>query len=99
LGIDWLRYHNPSIDWKESTLTFECCPDKCGYLPHYESPEDDGTEEKLVDGERIFWFDWDGYISDQGHIKVQTTTTDAAAPYLAEYADVFSKKDFDQMPE
>ncbi|KAJ3897005.1 hypothetical protein F5879DRAFT_814302, partial [Lentinula edodes] len=41
LGIDWLRYHNPSIDWKESTLTFERCPDKCGYLPHYESPEDD----------------------------------------------------------
>ncbi|KAF8827051.1 hypothetical protein HHX47_DHR5000761 [Lentinula edodes] len=99
LGIDWLRYHNPSIDWKESTLTFERCPDKCGYLPHYESPEDDGTEEKLVNGERIFWFDWDGYLSDQGHIKVQTATTDAATPYLAEYADVFSKKDFDQMPE
>ncbi|KAF8825753.1 hypothetical protein HHX47_DHR6000143 [Lentinula edodes] len=99
LGIDWLCYHNPSIDWKESTLTFERCPDKCGYLPHYESPEDDGTEEKLVDGERIFWFDWDGYLSDQGYIKVQTTTTDATAPYLIEYADVFSKKDFDQMPE
>ena len=27
LGLDWLRYHNPNIDWEQSTLTFDRCPD------------------------------------------------------------------------
>ena len=26
LGLDWLRLHNPNIDWTASTLTFDRCP-------------------------------------------------------------------------
>jgi hypothetical protein len=25
LGLDWLRRHNPAIDWSSETLTFSCC--------------------------------------------------------------------------
>jgi len=25
LGLDWLRAHNPNIDWEESNLTLNCC--------------------------------------------------------------------------
>jgi hypothetical protein len=25
LGLDWLRQHNPNIDWESSTLSLECC--------------------------------------------------------------------------
>ena len=99
LGLDWLRYHNPNIDWAESTLTFDRCPDRCGYMPEYGSPEDDDedVEEKLEEGERIFWMDWDGYRSTGQ--KLRTQASPAATPYLNEFADVFSKADFDQLPE
>ena len=30
LGIDWLRRHNPSIDWTEGTLALDRCPEGCG---------------------------------------------------------------------
>ena len=69
LGLDWLRYHNPSIDWDKSTLTFDCCPDKCGYLPIFITPEDDSATQPLLEkGERLFMLDWEGYISNKGHI-------------------------------
>ena len=40
LGLDWLRFHNPSIDWKESLITFDRCHDKCGYNPWWITPEE-----------------------------------------------------------
>ena len=33
LGLDWLCHHNPNIDWSNSTLSFDHCPAKCGYVP------------------------------------------------------------------
>ena len=29
IGIDWLRYHNPTIDWYEGIITMNRCPDDC----------------------------------------------------------------------
>lgn len=29
IGIDWLRYHNPSIDWYEGIVVMDRCPDSC----------------------------------------------------------------------
>ena len=29
IGIDWLRHHNPSIDWYEGMLVMNGCPEKC----------------------------------------------------------------------
>lgn len=98
LGLDWLCYHNPNIDWEQSTLTFDRCPDRCGHLPTYESPEDDDVdiEEKLEDGEHLYWMDWDKYVG----INLRSSQpSEAAKPYLEEYADIFSKKDFDQIPD
>ena len=31
IGHDWLKIHNPSIDWQSGTVTFDRCPDACGY--------------------------------------------------------------------
>ena len=64
LGLDWLCYHNPNINWEQSTLTFDRCPDWCGYLPIFKSPEDvEVIVEKLEEGEHLYWMDWDKYIS------------------------------------
>jgi Retroviral aspartyl protease len=40
LGLDWLCFHNPSIDWTKSLIAFDRCPDKCGYHPWWSSPEE-----------------------------------------------------------
>jgi len=29
LGTDWLREHNPSINWGTKTIKFNCCPPHC----------------------------------------------------------------------
>ena len=29
IGIDWLRKHNPNIDWKNGTVTLSRCPPTC----------------------------------------------------------------------
>ena len=70
LGLDWLRYHNPTIDWNESLLVFDRCPDRCGYIPFFDSPEDNGSRERLHPGEQLFMFDWDGYIKGHGHFQI-----------------------------
>ena len=66
LGIDWLCYHNPSIDWDQSTLTFDRCLKQCSYTPSYESPdaEDEHIEERLEEGEYLFYMDWDSYLRE-----------------------------------
>ena len=97
LGLDWLRYHNPSVDWTESTMVFDRCPNKCGYIPYLDSPEHDHVMNRLEEGERVFYFDWDTYVKlRKSHIR---SMTPAAQPYLDEFPSVFSAKDFDQLPE
>lgn len=27
IGHEWLKLHNPSIDWKESSIVFDRCPE------------------------------------------------------------------------
>ena len=29
VGIDWLRFHNPEVNWTKEELKFTRCPDKC----------------------------------------------------------------------
>ena len=33
IGIDWLRKHNPEIDWDQGKLTLECCEEKGSRKP------------------------------------------------------------------
>ena len=32
LGIDWLRKHNPEVDWRKEHIAFTRCPRKCGMV-------------------------------------------------------------------
>lgn len=29
LGLPWFKYHNPAVNWKDSTLSFTSCPNSC----------------------------------------------------------------------
>lgn len=98
LGLDWLRLHNPNIDWKESTLIFDRCPERCGYIPWWYSPEGEASLNRLEEDERLFIFDWEGYINDTGHIHAATSEPSKADPYVQAHPSVFNKKGFDELP-
>ena len=60
IGYEWLKLHNPSIDWQEQSITFDRCPESCGYI-YYQKDVDKGDEEEplltkeLEDTNRIFF--------------------------------------------
>ena len=31
IGHEWLKLHNPNIDWKTLEVRFDRCPEECGY--------------------------------------------------------------------
>ncbi len=49
LGHDWLKHHNPSVNWEHGTIIFSCCDcmgERC-VLP------DDRWDEELEEGDTI----------------------------------------------
>ena len=61
IGYEWLKIHNPTIDWKKEKLEFNRCPIDCTPLIIPNSPEEEEEEEeddiKIEDGERLFLVD------------------------------------------
>ena len=49
LGMDWLKDHNPSIDWTQGRLSFDRCPDACGYTTELRDAEDDEDDDDLFE--------------------------------------------------
>ncbi|KAI0328249.1 hypothetical protein GY45DRAFT_1236516, partial [Cubamyces sp. BRFM 1775] len=108
LGHEWIRHHNPRIDWQTKTIDFSRCPDTC--------------EHVLEEGERVFALQTQMYLKRRAeHLRnVQlrarsTIATDIAIEqnrdrpgrtfeelvpeFYRDYADVFSESTFDQLPE
>ena len=52
LGHDWLKHHNPEIDWKGKMIQFNRCPGSCYKEEIGTDPEDD-TSPLLEEGERL----------------------------------------------
>ena len=96
LGLEWLRLHNPDIDWTLSLLSFNRCPDRCGYRPWWSSPEEGEVLNRLNEGDQIFLFDWEGYIHKDGHIRLMGSPTDK---YVNDFPEVFKKQGFDSLLE
>ena len=88
LGHEWLKYHNPTIDWEESTLKFNRYPKQCRQLSWTLEPEDkedpevvEGFPEGIVEeGEHVFAFDFYSYWMGTGvDIRAHTTTSQQLA--------------------
>ena len=67
IGHDWLKLHNPHIDWQEGTVVFDRCPDICGYTLRANRVDQDlegnlEPQERLEEGDRLFFFDWEHYV-------------------------------------
>lgn len=58
IGHEWLKKHNPSIDWVRSEVRFNQCPIECTPLMGITNPEEEEIEyEGLEEGERIIAVD------------------------------------------
>ena len=98
LGLDWLCFHNPTINWTMSEMTFDWCPSKCGYIPWWYAPEEDFSSNQLEKDDQLLIFDWEGYIHNHGHIRAITTPS-ASEKYIKEFPSVFNKQGFDKLPK
>jgi hypothetical protein len=116
IGHEWLRKHNPSVDWRNSTIIFDRCPRECGSISSLEDLEGDedlnmpGIEKQqetsisLENGERLFAFDVNEYMARRIATCVEEQTQEdkvleeQVPQRYHEYKDVFSEKEFDQLP-
>ena len=95
LGHDWLKDHNPSINWTDNTLVFDRCPKSCGYLEKLLGPDFDDESVSLEEGDRLLMVTFDLEKELQNRAIVPNEGPD----FIAEFPDVFSAQEFDQLPE
>ena len=99
LGYDWLKKHNPQIDWKAKTLQFMC---KNEHTPGLLDPEIDDEE---IEPERLFMIDYKYFrnLSTEiaialGEQKQQKSFKEIIPEPYHEYKDVFAKETFNELP-
>ena len=109
IGFEWLKHHNPNIDWTEGSISFDRCPVECGHIPNLldvdkeaEAVDHWNEEEDLNDGDRVFTFDWDDYVNSnhpvEQYARIHRLAIEESPDYVKEYQDVFSEKEFDHLP-
>src|ERR1700712_579216 len=61
IGHEWLKIHNPTIDWQQSTVIFNRCPEECMPLPDLVPDPDDNDEEsgewEVDPGDKLLFID------------------------------------------
>lgn len=109
IGHDWLSFHNPEIDWHVQEIKFSRCPELCGFEPEWNR-----TINEDENGDRLFLFDVPGYCQREEIIRRVTTSSELAQAANAakpkqhwknivpsryhEFADIFTKEGFDELP-
>ena len=107
LGHDWLRYHNPEVDWKKRIIQFNRCPGSCHQEEIGEEPEQE-AESEIEEGERLLTV----HIGpEELNMRTKTThSTEIASAhkdtrmieeilpsYCLLYRAVFEKKTFNEL--
>ena len=125
LGYDWLKLHNPNIDWQQGSVLFNRCPPRCQPHTHARSMdfdfEDDGEDEDdderidlrhiLEDGDQLLMVDPTPALNIRASSNIamdlaikanekkpKKAWTESVPKYLHDYADVFTKQEFDELP-
>ena len=70
LGHDWLKTHNPHIDWTWNLLNFDRCPPKCWPRSEVSEPEDEGESPiNQEEGQLIVVYFGHAHQTISGEIK------------------------------
>ncbi|SJL03641.1 uncharacterized protein ARMOST_06998 [Armillaria ostoyae] len=111
LGHDWLRRHNPVINWETGTLLFGRC--QCVHYPFPlpNADPDDRWDEELEDGDRILAVNMEEelIIHAVHHTNDLAATANADKPHKTfeemvppdyrSFCELFSKENFDELPK
>ena len=64
IGHEWLKLHNPNINWKTSEIRFDRCPKECGYVEDLRDPEEDEEDKRveLEPGDKLYTLGMDAYL-------------------------------------
>ena len=73
LGHEWLKLHNPTINWRTGELSFQDCPQTCKQSAPMDDPWD---EQGVEEGNHIFAFNLVSYQEECFEIKIQATQQD-----------------------
>ena len=104
LGYNWLKLHNPSINWKTSQIEFQCSNDHTPGLINKDDNHKEGVDE------RIFQLDIESYLQSThfnlatelaikaGAAKQKKTFEEVVPECYHDYKDVFDKENFDELP-
>ena len=90
LGYEWLIHHNPTVDWVRKTITFENCPDTCGYKlcvvigNSVDTPTLEEGDQLLMMGDEICI----------NHIQMPMQNTFDIPNYTKKFPNIFSEKEF-----
>ncbi|SJL14672.1 uncharacterized protein ARMOST_18137 [Armillaria ostoyae] len=111
LGHDWLQRHNPVINWETGTVIFGRCSCVKNPFPLPDADPDDRWDEELEDGDMILAVN----MEEELVIRAVHHANDLAAAANAEkpqktfeemvpsdyrsFHDLFSKENFDELPE
>ncbi|PFH45208.1 hypothetical protein AMATHDRAFT_161954, partial [Amanita thiersii Skay4041] len=110
LGHDWLKYHNPKINWNKAMLEFSRCPGACQKESAVDSPEEEVLDvmewDEMESGDRLLVVQISkeelqlrAYQSKAEQLAEQRTGGHNKLPaYCLPYKKVFEKKTFDQLP-
>jgi hypothetical protein len=53
IGYNWLRKHNPEINWEKGELKFSWCPPACKHT-RLQEEWDEEDQEEIQEGDRVF---------------------------------------------
>jgi hypothetical protein len=110
IGYDWIRDHNPVIDWQKHKIVFSRCPPECNSGPKtiWESIK---SQESIEEGKSILLVDFEpamklcakytqaqGFAKEANYTKEKMTEEKIPSQYR-DYVKVFAKESFDALPE
>ena len=105
LEFDWLKEHNPIIDWKQQKIEFTCVDGHFpGLIPVEDEEEEIGHDK---DEERLFQVDINSYIRantatelaiKKDKEKYLKTFENVVPDHYHKFKDVFDKENFDELP-
>ncbi len=111
LSHDWLKQHNPSINWKMGTIIFGHCQCIKNHLELPDADPDDHWDEELEEGNTILaiFMEEELVIRAMHHANELAVAANAEKPkktfeemvptHYHSFHDLFSKENFDKLPE
>ncbi|SJL17084.1 uncharacterized protein ARMOST_20626 [Armillaria ostoyae] len=111
LGHDWLKRHNPVINWETGTVIFGRCQCVKNPFPLPDADPDDRWDEELEDGDTILAVNMEEELviraihhandlaAAANAEKPTKTFEEMVPPDYRSFRDLFSKENFDELPE